>query len=409
MTCSGGDSALGADEAERRGLTLPPFSKATRARLGELLPSTATVANPLDYTAMIWGDAAALSELVVTVGCDSAIDEVLVFYDQPADLDGAAEESWRAVRDGLIAGAERTQATVIVSSTLPELLDDAAAWRFIEAGIPAVAGMRTGLRCVQALAAPAGDGARLRAIASASGNLDPLVGEWLSEHASKELLRAVGVTVADGCLVHTEEDALAAFAALGPPLVLKLSSATVQHKTELGGVELGLMTPDDVRAAYGRLASLASAHGGGVLAERLAPAGAELLVAARADTIVPVLVIGLGGIWTELLDDVAIVPLPADAARIERALRGLAGAALLTGGRGRGPADVRAAAQLIERCGSLLLGGGIELIELNPVLVGDAGAVAVDAVVRTSRSRSHGGGEAAATCAPTRRWSSTPP
>jgi hypothetical protein len=99
---------------------------------------------------------------------------------------------------------------------------------------------------------------------------------------------------------------------------------------------------------------------------------------------VPVLVIGLGGIWTELLDDVAIVPLPADAERIERALRSLRGAALLTGGRGRPAADIAAAAALIERCGEVLLEGGVELIELNPVLVGEAGAgaVAVDASVR---------------------------
>ena len=70
MTCSGGDSAQGADAAAEAGLGLPPFSDQTAARLSELLPSTATVANPLDYTAMIWGDARALGELVTTVGSD---------------------------------------------------------------------------------------------------------------------------------------------------------------------------------------------------------------------------------------------------------------------------------------------------------------------------------------------------
>jgi hypothetical protein len=165
--------------------------------------------------------------------------------------------------------------------------------------------------------------------------------------------------------------------------VLKLSSAAVQHKTELGGVEVGLCSEAALRLAYRRLAALAAEHGGAVLGERMAPDGAELLVAARADTIVPVLVVGLGGIWTELLDDVAIVPLPAGAARIERALRSLRGAPTFAGGRGRPAADVAAAAALIERCGQLLLAGGIELIELNPVLVGAAGAVAVDASVRT--------------------------
>jgi succinyl-CoA synthetase beta subunit len=190
------------------------------------------------------------------------------------------------------------------------------------------------------------------------------------------------VAVAQGRLVTSNDDAAAALRELGAPLVLKLSAASVQHKSELGGVELGLENEEDVRAAYARLAPLADEHGGAVRAERMASGGVELLVAARADTIVPVLVLGLGGIWTELLNDVAIVPLPADAARIETALCSLRGAPLLIGGRGRPAVDIAAAARLIERCGEVLLSGEAELIELNPVLVGADGAVAVDASVR---------------------------
>ncbi len=382
LTCSGGDSAQGADEAARRGLALPPFSAATSARLRELLPATATVANPLDYTAMIWGDATALGELVVTVGSDPEIGEVLVFYDQPPGLEGAVEESWRAVRDGIVAGAARSPAPVMVSSTLPELLDDAAAWRFVSHGIPAVAGLRTGLLCAAAIRSQPGDAARLRAIAATGASNGGSEGTWLSEHESKELLRAGGVDVVEGRLVADEDDAVAALAELGAPLVLKLSAASVQHKSELGGVELGLETEADVRRAYQRVSPLAGAHGGGLLAERMAASGVELLVAARANTIVPVLVLGLGGIWTELLDDVAIVPLPADAARVERAVRSLRGGALLAGGRGRPPVDIAAAARLIERCGQLLIDQQLELIELNPVIVTEAGAVAVDAAAR---------------------------
>jgi len=393
LTCSGGDSAQGADEAARRGLALPDFSPATRERLRELLPPAATVANPLDYTAMIWGDAGALEELLIAVAADPAVGQVLVFYDQPRDLDATAGESWGAVRDGIIAGAARVDVPVIVSSTLPELLDDAAAWRFASHGIAPVAGLRAGLLCAAALQSTPGDPQRLREIVAtarplgglASGGraapADPAVA-WLSEHESKELLRGADVTVPEGRLVDDEDAAARALAELGAPLVLKLSAAAVQHKTELGGVELGLCSEAETRAAYRRLAALATAHGGAVLAERMAPAGAELLVAARADTIVPVLVIGLGGIWTELLDDVVIVPLPASAARIERALRSLRGASIFAGGRGRAARDIAAAAALIERCGELLLGRGLELIELNPVIVGDHGAVAVDATIR---------------------------
>ena len=115
----------------------------------------------------------------------------------------------------------------------------------------------------------------------------------------------------------------------------------------------------------------------------MAPPGIELLVSARRDAVVPVLTVGLGGIWTEAFGDVAVIPLPADAARVERALRSLRAAPLLAGTRTGAPVDVAAAAALAARAGALLLDQGLELLELNPVLVNARGAVAVDALVRT--------------------------
>ena len=103
----------------------------------------------------------------------------------------------------------------------------------------------------------------------------------------------------------------------------------------------------------------------------------------RARGLVPVLVLGLGGVWTEALDDVALVPLPATPQRVQRALLSLRGAPLLTGARGRPVVDVGAAARLAAGAGDLLLGAGLELLELNPVIVHEQGAVAVDALART--------------------------
>ena len=386
MTCSGGDSAQGADEAERLGVALPALAPSTSARLRQLLPAAATPANPLDYTAMIWGDAGALSGLVQTIGADPAIGRVLVFYDQPPDLDGAVRESWDAVREGITGGAALSEAATIVSSTLPELLDDDAAWRFIQDGIPAVAGLRTGLSCAAALAQPAGDPDRLRSIArvaratrSAGAGRDF---EWLSEHDAKELLRGAGVGVVPGRVVVDEDDALAALGELGGHIALKLSAPAIQHKSDVGAIELGLRSEDDVRRAFARLCALDGDRAPSVLAERMAALGVELIVAARADAVVPALVIGLGGIWTEVLSDVAIVPLPASAARVEAAIRSLRGSPLLTGARGTPPADVAAAARLAERVGEVLVEESLDLIELNPVFVGVEGAVAVDAVAR---------------------------
>ena len=199
MTCSGGDSAQGADEATRLGDCAAAARAETSERLRAILPPAATVGNPIDYTAMIWGEVETLAELVAVVGADPAIDQILIFYDQPPGIAGPPEASWRAVREGITAGAARSPAPTIVASTLPELLDDAAAWRFIGAGIPAVAGLRTGLVCAAALMTSPGNPERLREIAAAArhvaGPQARQPGEWLSEHDAKALLRVAGVPV----------------------------------------------------------------------------------------------------------------------------------------------------------------------------------------------------------------------
>jgi acetyl-CoA synthetase len=383
LTCSGGDSALAADECERLGLRLPLLGGDTAERLRELLPDAATVGNPLDYTALIWGDVELLSDIIVAVGSDPSVDRTLIFYDQATDAGRGG--SWAAVREGIRIGAGRSPVPVMVSSTLPELLDEDAALGFIDAGVSAVAGLRTGLACAAAALTPRADPARLREIASATRAVTSPASvaangrRWLPEHEAKELVRQAGVPVVDGRLVSGEDDAAAALSELGGHVAIKLSAPSVQHKADVGALFLHVRTEDAARAAHRELTAL-GVEGAAVLVERMAPAGAELLVAARADAVVPCLVVGAGGVWTEALDDVAVVPLPATPERVEAALRRLRAAALFSGGRGRPTLDVAAAARLAAAAGDLLLSSGVELLELNPVLVHEHGAVAVDAV-----------------------------
>ncbi|MEA2362237.1 MAG: hypothetical protein QOD71_1382 [Thermoleophilaceae bacterium] len=382
LTCSGGDSALAADECERIGLRLPAFEAATGARLRELLPLAATVGNPLDYTALIWGEVETLRDIVVAAGSDPGIDQLLVLYDQPVGIEGAPGESWSNVREGIHAGAAASPVPVALASTLPELLDDEAAARFAAAGIPPVAGLRTGLTCVAALRQPPGDAVRLREIGAAAARRAAGSGDgWLAEHEAKQLLRAARLPVVEGRLVEDEDDAVAALAELGGAVALKLSAPGLLHKSELGGLALNLDSEPDVRAAHRRLAAL-EIEGASVLAERMSAPGVELLVSARTDGVVPALVVGMGGLWTEAYDDVAIVPLPAEPERVEAALRGLRGAGLLTGARGRAAVNLAAVAELAAGVGALLLEGDLELIELNPVLVHANGPIAVDAIAQ---------------------------
>jgi acetyl-CoA synthetase len=378
LTCSGGDSALAADECERIGLRLPTLAPETATRLRELLPDAATVGNPLDYTALIWGEVDTLRDIIVTTAADPAVDQVLVLYDQPAGIDGAADRSWSAVREGIHAGAAGSRVPVAVASTLPELLDDEAAARFLAAGIPAIAGLRTGLACAAALRRPPGDPHRLREIGSLAGTAPRNGSRWHAEHEAKQVLREAGLPVVEGRLVEGEEDAVAALAELGGPVALKLSAAELRHKSELGALALHLADEEALREAHRRLVGVVA--GAAMLIERMAPPGAELLVSARREGVVPNLVVAAGGIWTELLGDAAVIPLPAAPERVERAIRSLRAAPLFTGGRGRAELDVGAAARLAAGVGALLIDAGLDLIELNPVLVHEEGATVVDAL-----------------------------
>jgi len=389
LTCSGGDSSLAADEAERLGAELPELSPSTRDRLTELLPSTATVGNPLDYTAMIWGDTDLLRRIMVAVGADESIDQLLVLYDHPEGLAPEAAAEWSAVRAGIVAGAAETESATLVGSTLPDLIDDEASGELAAHGVPAVAGLRTVLACAQALRQPPGDAHRLREIAGVArsarrGTPAPGPGGdgWVDEVEAKELLRNAGITVPDGALVNNEDDCAKAVEALGGPAALKLASPELRHKSDVGALRLDVRGGPDARAAYRGLVSLPSAAGGRVLVEPMSPPGVELMIAARADAVVPALVISLGGTWVDTLDDVAVVPLPADRERCEVAILSLRGAPALTGARGADAVDVDAAASLAEGVGSLLLEAGLDLLELNPVVVHRKGCVAVDAIGR---------------------------
>jgi acyl-CoA synthetase (NDP forming) len=288
---------------------------------------------------------------------------VLVFFDTPP---GIAAKSWRDVEAGIAAGADASPVGVVVASTLPELLDDGCARRFCDAGVPAVAGLRTGIAVAAALATPSGDPARLRAIAAEPTRAP---GAWLAEHEAKARLRAAGVPVVPGRVVAGEEDAAAALAELGAPVALKRSAPGLLHKR--GALALDVAAPEDARASWRRLHA---ANGAVVLVERMAPPGAELIIAVRRDAVVPALVVGLGGTYAEVLDDVTVLPLPVTPARVEGALRSLRGAPLLAG------TDIPAAAELAARLADL----DFHLIECNPVRVHANGAVVVDAVAKES-------------------------
>jgi acyl-CoA synthetase (NDP forming) len=283
------------------------------------------------------------------------------------------------VREGLATGALASDAAAMFASTLPDLIDEDAVLDLGERGVPTIAGLRTAIACAVALTRPAGNAHRLRAIAeaaetAASGS------DWAGEAEAKRLVAAAGIAVPEGDEAADLAGCLQLAAQIGWPVALKLSGPSIQHKAAVGALALGLSDEAALSDAFGRLSSLpeAATAGASYLVESMAPVGAEMIVAARADGAVPVVVLGLGGVLAEALDDVAIVPLPADARRIADALSSLRGANVLA----REPGGVEAVSALAARTGELLLDSALTLVELNPVSVADGRAVALDAVIR---------------------------
>jgi acetyl-CoA synthetase len=383
LTCSGGDSALAADEAERMGVPLPDLAAETRAALTKMLPEAATVGNPLDYTAIVWGEVELLAEMMRVVGADPEIGQLLMIYDHPQGLFGPGAESWADVRAGIIAGAGRTDVAVLVCSTLPDLIDETAITELGSRQVPVVAGLREALSGARALRTPPGNAARMREVAGAAARAGAGGGEgqWLAESEAKDLLRAGGVPVPEGELVDSEEEAVSVWTGFSCPVAIKLSAPGLLHKSDAGALALSLDDETAVRQAYRRLRDLNGYDGASVLVERMVDGGAELLIAARSDGVVPSLVVGLGGIWTEALGEVVVIPLPTDAERVAEALLSLRGVAAIAGGRERGPLDLEAAARVAVATGEILLSNQLSLVELNPVLLSREGAVAVDAVI----------------------------
>jgi acetate---CoA ligase (ADP-forming) len=222
-------------------------------------------------------------------------------------------------------------------------------------------------------------------------------GHW-AEDAARRLLSDAGIPVVPGCLVSSADEAVKAAAGIGGPLAVKIVSAGIMHKSDIGGVRLNV-PPDEsaVREAYRAVtaaaATAATAMGAagagpggaaGVLISPMRSGGTELLVGVVRDSVWgSMLAVAVGGIFVEVLQDSALAPLPVTAAQARRMLGTLRGCALLDGARGGAPADLRALSAVIARIGDLAaaLGDDLESLEVNPLWVDGATIEALDAVV----------------------------
>lgn len=381
LTLSGALGAILADKFSAAGLDVPTLPAEMQAKFRAAIPDYGMVSNPVDCTGNIVNDPGRAAAILETLATAPEVD-VVVIYAMGALLD--------RMTDPLIDVVRRHQRLVVV-------IDTGAAKRRAElaaAGIPVFTDLG---RAAQAIAPfcrwHAGREGALRW--AALRRIAPPLAERLSvapnEYESKRLLAPYGVVPVEEGPAQDEAGAVAQAQRVGFPVALKILSADIAHKTEIGGVRLNLRDADAVRAAFHEVMGLAreaapDARLDGVLVQKMSSGVAELIAGVTCDEVFgPALTVGLGGVLTEIYKDVSHRLLPVDEALAREMLGELKALPLLEGFRGRPRGDVQAASASIAGLASAatVLRGSVREIEVNPLLVRreGAGAVALDALV----------------------------
>lgn len=387
MGASGGDMAMTADVARSLDLDFAAIPDDKTATLRELLTDRVTVANPFDIHTYLWFDPPALGRVFKAV-LHSGYDAVGFMLDCPPE-EGTDTTAFDAVIDVYIAAAQTAPTRAALVASLPETMSARIRERCLRGGVVPLQGLREAL---EALSLAGGVGAAWESEIRADLRLPPLpLGEIepysLSEAAGKQALAAFGLRVPQGRVVPAGTVAATA-AGLGFPVVIKAVGAHLEHKTEVGGVVLNVRNAAEAAAAGERLAALSDT----LLVEEMTTDGvAEILIGVIVDPqFGQVLVLGAGGVLTELLSDsVSLLP-PWTRESIIEALGRLAVSKLLEGYRGKPRGDVDALVDSIlavARYASANLATLVE-IDVNPVIVRPAGqgAIAVDTMIRLYKS-----------------------
>jgi acyl-CoA synthetase (NDP forming) len=386
---SGLERAHAADLAAELGVPFAPLTAVTRDRLAAALDPGLAPANPLD----VWGtgrDTEPLfAECLSALAADPAVAAVALAVDLVPEFDG--DESYpRAV----LAAAARTPKPVAVLAGLPAAVDPAAAARLRAAGVPVLEGTRSGLLALGHLL----DAARFQARFLADPPPPPAPAppggparrwrETLARHPGGpggavllDLLRDYGIPAVRAIPAATRAAALAAAAEIGYPAVLKTDEPDIAHKSDVGGVRLGLRDPGAVGAAYD---DLAARLGPRVLVCETAAPGTELALGVVRDAALgPLLVISAGGVLIEILSERAVLLAPVTRSAALAALARLRLAAVLAGTRGQPSADLDAIADAITGLSRLAceLGDMLDALDINPMICTPSGAMAADVLL----------------------------
>ncbi len=381
---SGLERAHAADLADELAVPFAEISPTTRARLAALLDPGLIPANPLD----VWGTGADPRELfgncMTALAQDESVDAVALAVDLVTELDG--DESYPLA---VLDVAQRTTKPVAVISNVPSAIDLKTAALLRDNGVPVLEGMRTGLLAFrhlldhlaqaglppQAPAPPPADPARLtraRTLLNSSTQTGT---------AALALLTEYGIDAASSVRVNSADEAAAAATTIGYPVVLKTDEPGIAHKSDAGGVLLGIADEAELLAGY---ADLATRLGPAALVCQTVPPGVELALGIiTTPDLGPLIVVGAGGVLVELISDRAVALPPVSQDQAIALLNGLKIRKLLAGVRGAKPADLTAVARAITALSDLAidLADDLEALDINPLICGPTGAIAADALI----------------------------
>ncbi|MFI7066412.1 acetate--CoA ligase family protein [Kribbella sp. NPDC050124] len=361
VTAQAGPGLLLLDGLRESGIQVPVLSGAVRARLSELLPPMTYQANPVDTGRPAPG----FGEIVSVVSDDPAVELVAVYaLSEPDSLDLVCELSQSRPSAPTVVGVGGSTADVsAVRSGLSSR------------GYPAATSPTALTHAIRALV----EDARLahrRCVPEPVGRVAVPPG-LLDEHQAKSVLDTLGIRTPARVACDSADDAYAALDRLGGPVAVKILDATVLHKTEVGGVHLGIRSHADLADALDKLGDRR------LLVEAMAPAGVDLIVGARRDPVFgPVVLVGLGGTTAEALADVAVRVAPLSVAEASAMPDELLGRALVDGWRGGPVLDRLELARVVRALGAVLLAAPeVDEIEINPLRLTRDGLVALDAVI----------------------------
>jgi len=391
MSCSGGEASLMADSGLMADVVFPPLDAAQETGLRAALGPKVALSNPLDYHTYIWGDAAGMEAcFTAMMAGDVGLGVVVLDYPRPDRCGEVA--AWDMVVTAVAAAARASGKPMAILSSLVEGLPEAVAARCVALGVVPLCDLPAALEAIGA-AALSVSGTAGPVLLPEDGAAAPVDFEYLereeaqgavlTEARAKAVLARAGVPVPEARVVPDADGAGAAAEAMGFPVVLK--ALGLAHKSEAGGVRLGLQSRAEVVAAARDMTGAQDVPAGFLVEAQVRGAVAELLVGVTRDPAHGfVLTLGAGGVMTEVLRDTQALLLPVTRPAVADALARLRMAPVLAGYRGAPAADpgaVWAVVDAVQRvvCSAL---GRIEEVEINPLICLPEGAVAVDALIR---------------------------